>query len=67
MRDRLGLISVIAPLRSPMPMPMAASVNIARNRCSLTTSRDSASRRASSTARPIASCSTIVASRSAAV
>ncbi len=59
------LTSSMRPSMSAMPMPIAASVNIARNRASLARSAVSAWSRASSTAALIASCSASVRSRSA--
>jgi hypothetical protein len=57
--------SRIRPSMSAMPMPIAASVNIARNRASDARNAASAWSRASSTAARIASCSASVRSRSA--
>ena len=54
------------PSTSAIPMPVAASVNMARKRASLKASRCSAARWVANTARLIASCSAKVTSRSAA-
>ena len=59
-----GLACRMLPAMSPIPIPMAAPSNMARNRASLTASRCSVTRCALCAARWISSCSDRVSSRS---